>query len=58
MSFTISLCSAEANGRVLLLWWDLSFKLLGNFLVINLRLFRWGLFVGWRFSVLSKCFLY
>jgi len=59
MRFTLSLCFAKANGWVLLFWWEQSFKFLGDFLLINLRFFRWGLLVvGFGFSVLGNCFLY
>jgi hypothetical protein len=58
MSFTLGLCLAEANGWVLLFWRDLSFKSLVNFLVFDLRFFRWGLFLGWGFNMLGNCFLY
>jgi hypothetical protein len=37
MGFTVRLCSAEAKGWVLLFQWGLSFKFLGDFLLINLR---------------------
>lgn len=58
MSFTLRLGFSEANRWVLLLWWDLSFKFLGNFRLIDLRFVCWGLFAGCGFSVLGKCFLY
>lgn len=58
MTFTVGLCSAEANGWVLLFWWSLSFKFLGSFLVIDLRLFHRGLFIEWGLNMLSNCFLY
>ena len=59
MNLTLCLCSAEANGWVLLFWWSLSFKFLGDFLVGDLRLFHWGLqFAGYGFGMLSNCFFY
>jgi len=58
MTLTLGLCLAEANGWVLLFWGSLSFEFLGNFLVIDLRFFHWGLFVGRGFGVQGNCFLY
>jgi len=61
MSFAVGLCSAEANGWVLLFWWGLSFKFPGEFLVKTLHFYHWGVLVvvGCRwFSMLGKCFFY
>lgn len=63
MSFTFRLCSAEASGWVLLFWWGLSFKFLGDFLIIDFHTSGWKMLVvrcgsGRGFNVLGKCFLY